>query len=275
MTLAPLVFTLLMPVVHAGNNDCPAPTTNEGVEKLLGSAEQSLSEADFEGFQSAVQQASLAVPCMNETIQSQHAARLHQLHGIRLFVSEDAPAASTAFLAARVLNPESSVPSVFPEGHEIYNIFGQLDVDAAQSQPIIPPKNGTVAFDGSESRFRPTDRPTLVQVVGPDSAILETVYTMPGEALPDFQTSKLAPLYSAGKKNRLLQSSLLSGIGSAVLYGLAWQNFNTFNAYELTNTPSDETELNEMKTRSQILVGGSTVLLGISTTTAFASYRAQ
>jgi len=264
-----------MPLVHAGNSDCPAPTTNKGVEKLLDSAEKSLSEADFDGFQSAVQQAALAVPCMNETIDSEHAARLHQLHGIRLFVSEDAPAASTAFLAARVLDPNASVPSVFPEGHEIYNIFSQLDVDTAQNQPIIPPKKGAVAFDGSESRFRPTDRPTLVQVLGQDSTIVETAYTMPGEALPDFQTSKLAPLYSAGKKNRLLQSSLLSGIGSAVLYGLAWQNRNTFDAYELTNTPADETTLNDMKTTSQILVGSSTALFGISTATAFASFRAQ
>ena len=254
---------------------CPAPTTNKGIEKLLDAAEKSLSDADFEGFQSAVQQAGLAVPCMNETIETVHAARLHQLHGIRLFVSEDATGASTAFLAARVLDQNAAVPSVFPEGHEIYNIFNQLDAESIQHQPIISPKKGSVAFDGSESRFRPTDRPTLVQVLGQDSIVLDTAYTMPGETLPVFETPKLAPLYSPGKKNRLLQSSLLSGIGSTILYGLAWQNLNEFNAYELTNSPADETELNVMKTKSWILLGGSTALLGVSTTTAFASYRAQ
>ncbi len=275
MNLALIVFSLFTPLVYAGSSNCPAPTTNNAIEKLLDSAEKSLADADFEGFQSSMQQASLAVPCMNETIAGAHAARLHQLHGIRLFVSGDAQSASTAFLAARVLDNNTAVPSVFPEGHEIYNIFNQLDADSTESQPILPPKKGAIAFDGKTSRERPIDRPTLVQVLGQDSSVLESLYTAPGDPLPEFETSKVAPLYAPGKKYRLLQSSLLSGIGSAVLYGLAWQNLNAFDSYELTNTPEDETALNDLKTKSQVLVGGSTILLGISTTTAFASYRAQ
>lgn len=229
LALATLLTIALAPAkAHA--SDCMAASHPADVADRLKAAESALESADPDAFQGALEEVSLLVPCLAETLPSATAAQLHRLTGVQEYNAGNTAKASPAFLAARVLDPSYHFPaSEFSAEHPIRTTYEAANAGQFKDKKAPEPKTGSITFDGAATRNRPADRNTVVQLLNPSSQVTQTTYLLPDQPLPTYAAVPHL-------RNSLLIGTVVALAGSAACYGGAWAAHGQFVADDPTYT---------------------------------------
>ena len=254
-------FTLLgvlvaLPVASSKSQAAPCPVTanNSTIDEHLGSAESALKEGDLDGLGQALEETALALPCLDEAVDVGQAARLHRMEGVRLYAVGGTNQARASLLAAKVLQPWYVFPeSILPANHDLHLELARLRPATAQHQRVAKPKMGALLFDGLPSRNRPTNHPTIFQLMDPGQSVISTTYLLPDDPLPVYAPAPITRRTLA----IIAGSSLLVG---ASLYGGSWASRSRIDADDPTLTRDD---LKKFQSETNTLAGTSIAMLGV------------
>ena len=216
--------------------------------------EKAFGDLDIEGLQAARLAALDALRCLDVAMSDQMAAAFHRLMAIEAFTTGDNDRVKVEFAAARRLQPGYAIKDrVAPEGHPLRTLYDEA-TDSHQGLPEIiwPPVGGSVMVDGVRGAPRYSGVSCVVQVFDEQGGLVETVYASPGDALPVW--GHPPTLQSANLKRPLAVGTGMSLVASAVLYSMAWRQYQTFNDLTLS---LDESELENIKFQNNVLVYGS------------------
>ncbi len=239
-------------VAHA-QPTCPASVAEFAA--AIDDAETAFASLDLAGLRSSVDDATGELGCLPGAIPPILAARLHRVEALRAFADADEGAARRALLAARVLDPTGELPArVVPADHPIRKLDPGPQSHAPASVEVPPPIAGRVLFDGSARLDRPSDRPTVLQLVDNRGAVTLGAYLWPDAAMPPYSVAVAATSSTASVKPKAGHASLplaiIGGVGLAaagVTYALAGGSHAEFvdsttpvseipALYEATNT---------------------------------------
>lgn len=132
------------------------------------------------------------------------------------------------------------------------------DGTSVQGSPLAPPDHGDVYIDGFLSLTRPDDVGALVQQVGRDGAVVQSVWLRPGDAVPDWSRDH-AP--RASGKTRV--SPLAIGLGTAGLVGFATGAILVGTGIDACTTLDD---CGQRNTGIAVAVTGAVLLVGAGLT---------
>jgi len=212
---------------------CPEPTSNAELAGVLRSEEAAYAARDVAGFTTLATRARGALPCLSEPITPAVAAAWHRDSALQATVAitaEARPAVVASFRAMLAVAPDDPLPpglagtgSVLPAWLDEARAAGP-----GPSAPVSPPEGAHLLFDGLQGAARPTDRPTILQLVWEDPArVVYTAELAPGSPMPDWEALGLLPSEQIVEPTRWSlsrRSSLLVGGGAlalSVLGGLA------------------------------------------------------
>ncbi len=254
-------------LVAAAAAGCPEPVSVAAVTGEIDRAEAAFLAADVEGFHGAVDRALVSLPCLSEVLPVPVAGRFHRVHGLDQYVRGDAVAARLSFAASRSVAPEVGLSALLPEGHEALLLFAESTTPGATVR-LDPPAAGSLWFDGVSGLDRPSDRPTVIQVVGGSGAIDATRYALPGDAVPAYPIAVVVPeevveeRRGRGARAVWLVVGGLGAVGSGVLYGMASASAAEFQG-AVPNTWGP-TDLAAQRDRTNRLVLGSAAAGGVA-----------
>jgi hypothetical protein len=116
--LGTLVFLASVQLPGIAAAQCESAVDAAKLSETLHTAEYSYGKLDVEGFKSAVDDATEQLPCLNQALGPQLAARYHRLRGLHLYVIRDKDSAALSFAAARDVDPAYEFPeNLIPAGH--------------------------------------------------------------------------------------------------------------------------------------------------------------
>ncbi len=143
---------------------------------------------DVSGLLVARDQATAALPCLQEPIGLSDAAAFHRMNALVAFTAQNKGWALAEFHAARRLEPGYVIPrEVAPSGHRLVRLYEDaLSADEGEPEAVNPPLGGHVAVDGVPGAPRPGDISAVLQVFDADDTLTETVYLLPGDELPSW-----------------------------------------------------------------------------------------
>lgn len=199
---------------------CDTPVDSVEVARALDAASDRFAEADAEGFQAETRAALEQVACVRDPLEPRLVAALHRATGLLAFVARDTDRATTAFAAARSVEPGYTFPtSVLPEGHPIRDQYGAVDPDKGQTRAVGEPKSGRVSFDARATLQRPVDRPTVFQRFE-SGGVVDTAYLWPGDELPTYDAKRppsplVTPLWISTGAAAVLSGALLGGTAAS------------------------------------------------------------
>lgn len=209
----------------AAGSGCEAPIGIDTLEAQLEQAERALGDLNSDGFLSQTADLAARVECVEGAVPPKVAAHVHRVFGLRAYLGRQDADARAAFSSARAVDPDYVFPFwLLPERHAIREVYAEAEPDLAVL-PVLPARNGELRFDGRPIDERPQLRPTVVQVLGNDGAVVATRWLRPADGLPPYDASRpvLPPLI--GSKRTLRTTLLVSGIAAGVLaagsYGVA------------------------------------------------------
>ena len=254
------MIALLAVAASAGSfsESCPELLPLQRLVEEIDGAERHYMALEASAFSDAVDIVILALPCVGEPVPSTVAARYHVLMGLSWYVRGESAQARASLAAARAADPALSVStSLIPEGHELSEWV--RTAPPGDSTPVPEALDATLLFDGQQATERPTERPTIVQLVEP-SGRTATLYLPPEEPMPPYpQRAPEAPSGGDPPHARKRWGWLAAGgvglASSAVLYGLASRSASEFAG----PLPSEygRPELLALKNRTNLLVVGS------------------
>ncbi|GDX78722.1 hypothetical protein LBMAG42_05330 [Deltaproteobacteria bacterium] len=243
-------------VAHA-QPTCPATVAEFAA--AIDDAENAFASLDLAGLRTSVADATGEIGCLPGAIPPILAARLHRVEALRAFADADEGAARRALLAARVLDPTGELPPrVVPADHPIRKLDPGPQSQAPASVVVPAPTAGHVVFDGSVRLDRPSDRPTVLQLVDNRGAVTLGAYLWPEASMPPYSIA-VATASSGGTSTATVRPrsghvsvplAIVGGVGLAaagVTYALAGSSHAEFidpatpNSeipvlYETTNT---------------------------------------
>lgn len=181
-------------------SDCPNYYEPDKLLEELRSGETAFSGRDAVGFSTSMETLGLMVPCVNALLSPDLSAQLHRAEAIRLYTAGDNTRSKASLLASRTLQPQYAFPeTLFPKGYALLGEYDRIEASTEVGTTLPHPREGAFSFDGTLSRVRPTDRPTLFQHLSTDGAPLRTIYLRPGMPVPDYAINpKLRNLLLAG-----------------------------------------------------------------------------
>lgn len=236
---------------------CASPITVEAWSALLDDAERAFTDLDEAGFDASMELAAQRLGCLDAAVLPTLAARYHRLVALRLYVRADRQGATLALAAARAVDPFGAFPSaLLPPGHEARALAAQASTPGdTRRGPKI--RDGALIFDGTVTRARPSDRPTLLQIEV-DDAVISSRYLAPSEPLPVPGALRAGPSTASWIAGG---AGLALGVGSAVVYGVAAQH-----ARFLDETPADDLSREEVESMSRstnglVLASGAGAIL--------------
>lgn len=233
MIVAPLLL-LLPSLGFALAPACTKAVALDAWTASLDEAERAFAALDEATFDASMEEAAQGLSCLDGPVLPPLAARYHRLVGLRLYVRHDEAGALLALASARAVDPFGAFPSaLLPPGHEARAMAGQASTPGArQRAPRI--RDGALLFDGTISRARPADRPTLMQIQVED-AIWSSRYLAPSDPLTVPAELRVGPSKAAWVG---LGSGVAFGATGAALYGVA-----SVRAAQLNAAPPDDLSL--------------------------------
>jgi hypothetical protein len=240
---------------RAWAEECMSAAKSSEIAAKLAEGEAALARADADGFQFALEEVTLLLPCLGDTLPTPTAAQLHRLTGIQSWGAGNAEAAKEAFRAARVLDPTYHFPeSLFAAQHDVRAAYESIASTDYRDKAAPEPKNGLVAFDGRISKLRPADRTTVMQLLTVSQQVAQTNYLRPEQPLP---------LYPAIPKTRnaLIVTTIASAITAGALYGAAWA---TRDAFDHENADYTLADLQSFRTQTDVLLVGSAAFSAVT-----------
>jgi hypothetical protein len=167
---------------------CGQPSDTVELSSSLEAAQGNYAELDVAGFREAMDDARRVLPCLRDPITRHLAAEMHRFEGLLAFVDRQPARSTTAFAAARAIEPNYRFPeSIVPSGNPVLEDYEALDPDAAAFEAVAEPVDGSIQFDGRPSAQRATAYPTLVQLVDASGRVTTTTYLWPGDPLPAYE----------------------------------------------------------------------------------------
>lgn len=161
---------------------CPA--TSADLTSSLEAAEAAFGDMDTAGFLTATNRATAEANCLTESVPRSLIARLHRVEGLRAFVDKDADRAARAFASARAIEPAYTFPeALVPAEHPVRTQYTAVDPAAGGVTTAATPTSGYLTFDGRNTISRPTERPSLAQLVADDGAVSQSRYLWPEDTL--------------------------------------------------------------------------------------------
>lgn len=167
--------------------ECAAPVAPAEIEAAMTTVEAAFRDLDEAGFRDGVNElAALRLPCVDQALTPDQAARYHRLMALHLHGLGDEVGALAALTAAHALAPTQPIPEdLAPPVHPLQQAWPGLPTDTPAAR-VPEPKYGKLAFDGSFTRDRPRDRPALVQLFDASGVPSATRYLDPREPLPAY-----------------------------------------------------------------------------------------
>lgn len=164
------------------------PSSASDVEKELVTAETAYASLEEEEFFAAIARAEQRLGCMNSVASAGLSAHLHRLEGLADFARRDPEQARLAFAAARRTDEGYTFPTtLIPPGHELRKLYDSYDLSQVTTVRVAAPATGTIYFDGVASLTRPTNIPTVAQVVSPDGTPTQSAWLAPGAPMVAYQ----------------------------------------------------------------------------------------
>ncbi len=213
MTRSFLLASVLLGLPHvSAAADCDEALSTRSLQSSLDAAEAAFGRADLDGFSTAVDSIREALPCLDERAPAPMAAQLHRVEGLSAFVDQANERAAQAFAAARSIEPTYTFPSsVVPPGNPVHERYLELEPSVAAEPLPLPTHGGEVLIDGRSRTTRPTELPTLLQVLAEGSPTT-SAYLWPADPLPYEASARAA---SGGVDTRTIV--LASGVGVAAI----------------------------------------------------------
>lgn len=234
------MYALIVVATTVAAEACPAPVDRPAWLEAANAAELAWVNADLPALQAGIDLVLVSVPCLSERLRREDVAQLHRLVGLAAVVARDTDAAQRAFAAARSLEPDFAFPpELVPPGNPIALAYAALPAPGGTQSPVPAPARGEILFDAEASTWRPTERPTLLQLVAADGTVSASAYLRPGDAMPGYP----ARAVSAGSTGRGARLPLLVGasVGMVTAASLYAGAFATEDAY-YASTDLDEME---------------------------------
>lgn len=204
---------------------CPDGLSAQTIDAALFDAESAIGQLQSDRFLTETEDLTLTVACLREPIDASFAAHVHRVVGMRAFIGRQGEDVTGAFSAARAADPTYVWPeTILPEGHGLRDQLREAPtLDAVR--PLPRPRAGVLRFDGVEGLERPTDRPTVMQVLDADGEVVATGWLHPTDALLPYDARRpvLPPLPTGPRRVRssLLVAAVTGTVASAGLYGWA------------------------------------------------------
>lgn len=219
-------LAILGPIASASAAPCPADPANLGAD--LDDAGSFVVSGDALAFERSVAIVTEDVRCLRVPVSPEEAARVHGVLALWQWARRDDEAAKASLLAARQAAPSLSLDErLFPAGSTLRLAWEQAAPAGATQRVRLPPAR-KVWFDGVLTPFRPTGRPSLVQIAGRDG-LPEVGVVLPAAArLPE-------PTWVRRTRRDLAIAAGVLGGGALGLYGGAWGAWGGFQA-----TPADD-----------------------------------
>lgn len=169
---------------------CPAPRRAAELTETLDGALGAYADLDLDAFALRVDQVDIVLPCLGDVVEPRLAAHYHRIDALRLHTAgTEGDALDAALLAARAVAPEFAFDdATLPPNDAFRHRYDAVEVDRQRTRTAPAPREVTLVFDGVPTRERPIDRATLVQVLDPAGAVLQTVHLLPGDPLPPYET---------------------------------------------------------------------------------------
>ena len=243
--IAVSVFVVLCsPLVWA--SDCPLRYNSADLVEKLDEAQAAFARLDAATFTTAMEASSLLMPCLDEPVSQELAARFHRAEGLRLYAAGNQAKALSSLRAAKVIEPDYAFPEgLFPQGYALLAEYKELDASQPVSVKTPLPKVGTFQFDGLQTRHRPADRPTLFQHLTSDGATIKTEVVLSGMPLPQYAINPRL-------RNHLLAASVAVAVVAGGMYGYGWKSRAEFFAQDPHATRAD---LEQAQARTNLVFG--------------------
>jgi hypothetical protein len=182
---------------------CDTPSTVADLRASSSAIEAAFAANDIAKADAAGAALDAAIPCLAEAVPADVVAVVHRAEGLRAFLDGDPNRAAIAFAAARSAIGSLTLPSSVPAAAAIQTVF--LSRPARSATDTLPePKDAWLQIDGTPSHRRPTEIPTLVQLMARQAdgaiAVRETGLLWPGtpmlayEAAPEVAVVAPPPL---------------------------------------------------------------------------------
>ena len=261
---------------------CPQISTNADLNHKIEIAEDAYGNTDAAGFNTALDQLALDLPCLGEVLTSSSVAGYHRVQGFRLFLNRETDRAKESFAAAYAAGEAIGIYEIpahlVPAGHPIRKLYEAAGQQQVTYTDLPKPISDTIIIDGTEASQRPNNRAALIQIQDSAGQITASRYLFSSDAVPSYPalappptestTASIAPV--AGAKQSTLRLSLLAGTGtlaaaSGIAAGTAFQAQSQFWDTETEHTLSElegfQKGANRRATLSAAL-GGAAVLTG-------------
>jgi len=143
---------------------------------------------DKEGFTAAQTSAATHLDCLSEALTAPDAAAYHRLKAIGADLLDKPDEMAPSFRAA----VEADKTYIFPmtiagRGSTLRNGYTvAVGVPVAERVELVLPPEHSAVVDGKANDTRPDGLPTILQLLGADGAVTETVYVSPGADLPEW-----------------------------------------------------------------------------------------
>ena len=236
--------------------ECSKPVAPSELDAAFDRTEKAWIDLDDTAFRDTMNEVGgLLLPCAAQVVTADEAARWHRLVALQLFSIGDPEGAAAAIEAAHAAKPDLAWDdALLPANHELRAHWASL-TEAPRTHNVPEPRGGSIAFDGKVGRARPSDVPSIVQLVDAVGAPHTTVYLGPGEALPVYPAIPR-------QRNILLGCATGAGVTGALTYGMAWGAHGKLYS-EAANPDTSADDLDALQTRTNRLSALSTTLLGV------------
>jgi len=265
VTLAGIAFLGLAPVAAAA--DCPTPVPSGPWLATLEAAEQAFIDLDKDALLASSAQAAADLPCLNETVSTDLAARFHRIQAFGSWLGGDQDTAHLYFASANAAAGGAPMPEyLVPAGHPMEQVYAASGSTTWVKRELDQPGEGRLLIDGAATLALSEIRPAVVQYVGADGAVAWTVLHLEGIQIPAYPLLAEEPLapppVETADSSRAPRGLLVATLAGAVVSGAALAaSLKTGQDYW------DSTSVAQAEDRRQLtngLIAGSAVGFGLT-----------
>ena len=180
-----MIAWMILTAGVASAQDCQ-PVSAERVSSMMQQALLDFATLDEESFHVSAQQATEALPCLDEVFLAPNAAAYHRLMGLQAFFDGQNEAAVMSFRAAQRIEPNYALSTkIAPQGGRLHRLWVQAQEGPNPFEGSFRAPAGMYAWvDGAEGVVQAEDLPSIVQYGIGDSSVAWTGYLQPGEMPP-------------------------------------------------------------------------------------------
>jgi hypothetical protein len=249
--------TLSLQAAMAG--DCTTPANTSTLAGALDDAEAAYSALDLEAFDAAMGRLREQLLCTEDVVSSALAASVHRMEGLDAFVSSAPSRATSAFAAARSIEPDYRFPpSMVPEGNPVLVDYKALDPAAGGLLEIAEPRGGSLRLDGRNTLERRKVLPVVFQRLDKGGAVADTAYLWPEDPLPSYDVASQGISGRQAARIGLFAGAGAAAIGSGVMYALAGKSAGAFET-----APYAELDGLRSQTNGRVLASGGLAALAL------------